>query len=404
VPIGRPDTFASLWAAIADIGRDPLTGGYRRFGLTDVDRKLRTWFAAECGSRGLELSEDAMGNQWAWWGDPDAVPGTGVATGSHLDSVPDGGAFDGPLGVVSALAAVDRLRAAGFVPARPIGVVSFGEEEGARFGVGCAGSRVITGELAADRALALVDADGITMAEALQAAGRPVARPGRDDQALARIGCFVELHIEQGRGLADEGRSIGVGDRIWPHGRWRLDFPGEANHAGTTRLEDRHDAAIGCARAVLAARSAAQANRCLATVGRIEVRPGAVNGIASSATAWLDARGADEEAVRAVVAEVTAVAAEHDGSVREESWTPGTAFDPNLVSRLAGLLGGAPTIGTGAGHDAGILAAAGIPAAMIFVRNPSGISHSPAEWAEPDDCLAGVGALVTVLADLAGEK
>jgi N-carbamoyl-L-amino-acid hydrolase len=119
----------------------PADGGYRRFRLTDVDLKLRAWFAAECGSRGLELSEDTMGNQWAWWGDPDAVPGTGVATGSHLDSVPGGGAFDGPLGVVSALAAVEVLRAEGFVPARPIGVVSFVEEEGARFGVGCAGSR-----------------------------------------------------------------------------------------------------------------------------------------------------------------------------------------------------------------------------------------------------------------------
>ena len=152
---------------------------------------------------------------------------------------------------------------------------------------------------------------------------------------------------------------------------------------------------------VLAARSAAEASRCLATVGRIEIRPGAVNGIASSATAWLDVRGADGEAVRAVVAELAAVATEHEGSVREESWTPGTTFDADLVSRLAGLLGGVPVLGTGAGHDAGILAAAGIPAAMIFVRNPTGISHAPAEFAEPDDCLAGVGALATALADLA---
>jgi N-carbamoyl-L-amino-acid hydrolase len=242
------------------------------------------------------------------------------------------------------------------------------------------------------------------MAEALQATGRPVDHLGRDDQALARIGCFVELHIEQGRGLGDQGQAVAVGDRIWPHGRWRLDFPGEANHAGTTRLEDRHDATIGCAKAVLAARKAAEAHRCLATVGRIEVRPGAVNAIASSATAWLDVRGAEEEAVRAVVAEVGALAAEQGGSVREESWTPGTAFDPDLVSRLVGLLGSAPVIGTGAGHDAGILAAAGIPAAMIFVRNPTGISHSPAEWADRDDCLAGVRALVSVLADLAGAE
>jgi N-carbamoyl-L-amino-acid hydrolase len=395
-------TFEKLWSAIADIGRDPTTGGYRRLAWTEADLSMREWFSGECSARGLDLIEDRMGNQWAWWGDPDISADGSVLTGSHLDSVPDGGAFDGPLGVVSGLLAIDRLRSNGFTPRRPIAVVNFADEEGARFGVSCAGSRVITGALSADRARALRDADGVTMAEAMRAAGRQSDHLGPDPEALARVGAFVELHVEQGRGLIDLGRAIGVGSRLWAHGRWRIEIPGEANHAGTTRLSDRRDAVIGCARAVLVTRAAAEAHGSLATIGKISIQPGGVNAIAGSVTAWLDARAADEPALRATVAQIEDEVGSSGAVVTEESRTPQTAFDDALVSRLASLLDGAPVMSTGAGHDAGILANAGVPAAMIFVRNPTGVSHSPAEWADPEDCLAGVAALATVLADLAG--
>jgi N-carbamoyl-L-amino-acid hydrolase len=365
---------------------------------------MREWFAGECTSRGLDRIEDRMGNQWAWWGDPDSSASGGVVTGSHLDSVPDGGAFDGPLGVVSGLLAIDRLRSDGFRPRRPIGVVNFVDEEGARFGVSCAGSRVITGVLSPDRALTLRDADGVTMAEALRAVGRQPERLGPDPEALARISSFVELHIEQGRGLIDLGRPVAVGNGLWAHGRWRIEIPGEANHAGTTRLSDRRDAVMGCARAVLAARAAAEAHGTLATVGKINIQPGGVNAIASSATAWLDARAVGEPALRATLAQIEAEVAESGAVVTEESWTPQTAFDEALVSRLTRLLDNAPVMSTGAGHDAGILANAGVPAVMIFVRNPTGASHTPAEWAEAEDCLAGIDALARVLADLAGAE
>jgi beta-ureidopropionase / N-carbamoyl-L-amino-acid hydrolase len=411
----QPATFEQLWSAIADIGRDPITGGYRRFAWSDADLRMREWFSGECASRGLDLAEDRMGNQWAWWGDPDRSvedPSTGsgltssggVVTGSHLDSVPDGGAFDGPLGVVSGLLAIDQLRSNGFRPRRPIGVVNFVDEEGARFGVSCAGSRVITGVLSPDRALALRDADGVTMAEAMRAAGQQSELLGPDPEALARISSFVELHIEQGRGLIDLGRAVAVGNGLWAHGRWRIEIPGEANHAGTTRLSDRRDAVIGCARAVLAARTAAEAHNTVATVGKISIQPGGVNAIASSATAWLDARAASEPALRATLAQIEAEVAASGAVVNEESWTPQTAFDDALVSRLARLLDNAPVMSTGAGHDAGILANAGVPAVMIFVRNPTGASHTPAEWAEPEDCLAGIDALARVLAELAGAE
>jgi beta-ureidopropionase / N-carbamoyl-L-amino-acid hydrolase len=395
-------TFEKLWSAIADIGRDPTTGGYRRLAWTEADLSMREWFSGECSARGLDLIEDRMGNQWAWWGDPDNSADGGVVTGSHLDSVPDGGAFDGPLGVVSGLLVIDRLRSNGLTPRRPIAVVNFVDEEGARFGVSCAGSRMITGILSADRARALRDADGVTMAEAMRAAGRQSDHLGPDPEALARVGAFVELHVEQGRGLIDLGRAVGVGSRLWAHGRWRIEIPGEANHAGTTRLSDRRDAVIGCARAVLVTRAAAEAHGSLATVGKISIQPGGVNAIAGSVTAWLDARAADEPALRATVAQIEDEVGSSGAVVTEESRTPQTAFDDALVSRLASLLDGAPVMSTGAGHDAGILANAGVPAAMIFVRNPTGVSHSPAEWADPDDCLAGVAALATVLADLAG--
>jgi N-carbamoyl-L-amino-acid hydrolase len=396
-----------MWADLQPLGRNADTGGYRRFAWTREDHDLREWFAGQCSDRGLDLTEDRMGNQWAWWGDPDEAVrrgDKGVVTGSHLDSVPDGGAFDGPLGVVSALAAIDALRAGGFAPARPVGVVNFVDEEGARFGVACAGSRVITGAMTARRARSLTDADGVSMAEALEAAGRDPHQIGRDDETVGRIGAFVELHVEQGRGLIDLDHPIAVASDIWSHGRWRLEFTGVANHAGTTRLEDRQDAMLGYAGAVLAAREAAITHGCVATIGKVAVVPGGVNAIPSAVTGWLDARGASPRAVRRAVADIGAMVEQSGGHIVEESWTPSTAFDADLGGRLSGALGGIPVLGTGAGHDAGILANAGVSTAMLFVRNPTGVSHSPAEFAELDDCLEGVRALTTVLRELAGAK
>lgn len=389
-----------MWSAIEPVGRQAGSGGYRRFAWTHQDSTLREWFAGEASARGLDLVTDRAGNQWAWWGDPDvavAAGRPGLVLGSHLDSVPDGGAFDGPLGVVSALAAVDALQARGFVPSRPIAVVNFVDEEGARFGIACAGSRLITGKLDADRARGLRDADGVTMAEAMTAAGHRVEHVGPDEETLRRVGTFVELHVEQGRGLIDLGRPVAVGSSIWPHGRWRIDLDGQANHAGTTRLEDRRDPMLDLATTVLAARAAAAARGCVATIGKLAVEPNGVNAIPSQVSAWLDARGPDEAAVQAVVETVTAASG---GRTVEESWTPATLLDGHLASRLSTLLDEAPVLATGAGHDAGVLATAGYPTAMLFVRNPTGISHSPAEFAERADCHRGVDALTTVAQEL----
>jgi beta-ureidopropionase / N-carbamoyl-L-amino-acid hydrolase len=387
-------TFDRLWDDLTPVGREGSTGGYRRYAWTATDATLREWFAGEAAARGLDLVVDRAGNQWAWWGDPDAS-GPGVVVGSHLDSVPDGGAFDGPLGVVSGLLVIDALRAAGVRPSRPIGVVNFGDEEGARFGVACAGSRMVTGTLPRNRALGLRDGDGTSMAEAMSAAGHDPVHVARDEDTLRRIGCFVELHVEQGRGLIDLGRPVAVGTGIWPHGRWRMEFAGEANHAGTTRLEDRHDPMLDYAAAVLQARELARKFGIVATCGKVAVEPNGINAIPSRVRGWLDARGADAGAVRALVAELS-----QDRDVHQESWTPATPFDTALSDRCAAVLDDAPRLASGAGHDAGVLAEAGVATAMLFVRNPTGISHSPAEFAERADCLRGVQALTAVVTDL----
>jgi beta-ureidopropionase / N-carbamoyl-L-amino-acid hydrolase len=297
--------FERLWAGLTPIGREPSTGGYRRFAWTPADAELRAWFAARAAERDMPCAPDRNGNLWAWWGDP--ADGA-VVTGSHLDSVPDGGAFDGPLGVVSAFLAVDELRSRGVVPARPLAVVAFADEEGARFGVACAGSRLLTGALDPERARGLRDADGTTLAEAMTAAGADPVALGRDDEALRRIGAYVELHVEQGRGLVHEAAPVGIGTSIWPHGRWLLRFEGAADHAGTTRLEDRRDPVLPFAATALAARDLATRAGALATFGRLHVRPNGTNAVAAGVDAWLDARAPDEATLTDLVADVCAAA------------------------------------------------------------------------------------------------
>jgi beta-ureidopropionase / N-carbamoyl-L-amino-acid hydrolase len=264
----------------------------------------------------------------------------------------------------------------------------------------------VTGDLDPDRARGLRDQDGTTLAEAMRAEGADPEALGADPERLARIGAFVELHVEQGRYLADTPFAVAVGDRIWPHGRWRLTFDGAADHAGTTALTDRQDPMLAFAATVLQVRQAAARLEARGTVGRVRITPNGTNAIPSRVEAWLDARAGDEATVRALVADVAAHARDRaapDGievTVIEESFSPDVTFTPGLAIRLAGLLGGAPVLPTGAGHDAGILAAAGVPTAMLFVRNPTGVSHSPAEHADRADCHAGVEALAAVLTNL----
>lgn len=391
---------------IADIGRDEQRGGYSRHLLDDADLALRDWFRRSAEALGLDVEQDGNGNLWAWWG----TPGTdAVATGSHLDSVPGGGAYDGPLGVVSALEAVALLQAEGFEPARPLAVVVFAEEEGSRFGMPCLGSRLMIGATSAEAALARTDRDGVTLADAWRGAALDPASTGPDPERVAQLAAFVELHVEQGVDLEDRGEALAVASAIIPHGRWRLSIDGEGNHAGTTPMSGRRDPVVALAEVVLAVRDAAVAAgpAARATIGRVAVTPNGTNVIASRAEAWLDIRAADDDDVRAQLADTVSraellVAAEACTlTVVEESFSPIVAFDQQLTDRIAGVMGGVPAIPTGAGHDAGILASH-VPSAMIFVRNPTGVSHAPGEGARDEDCEAGATALAAVLRDLVG--
>ena len=395
--------FEVMWRTLQPIGR-MASGGYRRAPYASAERECLAWFEEQAAARGLRMEYDGNGNVVAWW-EPEGVTreaSSAVVTGSHLDSVTEGGAFDGPLGVVSALAAVDELRARGVTPTRPLGVSVFVEEEGSRFGIACLGSRLATGALSPDKAAALLDRDGVSLAEAMAEVEGEMGRSAW----LDRVGTFVELHVEQGRDLVHRERAVAVASGIWPHGRYRFDFTGEANHAGTTRMEDRHDPMQTYAMTALAAAKQARLAGQRATFGRIEAVPNGTNAVPSRVTAWLDARAESDAVLAELVGGIERQArerSERDGThldLTPESVSPEVAFDVPLAQRLAKVLDDAPIIPTQAGHDAGVLADAGIPTAMLFVRNPTGVSHAPDEHAEMADCLAGVQALADALAEL----
>lgn len=403
-------TFEGMWRDLAPIGRSTGpkgSGGYFRQPWTSAELELRVWFREQASARGLVVEEDPFGNLVAWWEagtssvshpggrETDDVRSDAVLTGSHLDSVLDGGAYDGPLGVVSALAAIDLLRGRGVQPRRALGVGVFVEEEGSRFGRACLGSRLATGAAAWGDVRDLTDRSGSRLGDLVEG--------GAPDPWLEQIGCFVELHVEQGRGLVDQDAAVGVASGIWPHGRWRFDVTGRADHAGTTRMEDRADPMLTYAMTALAANEQARLRGQRATFGRIEAHPNGTNAVPSRVTAWLDARAGSDAALADLVAAIEKQAlerADRDGTrlaVTAESVTGEVAFDASLAARIGA---GLPVLPTQAGHDAGVLQAAGIPSAMLFVRNPTGVSHSPEEFAETGDCVAGVEALADVLEGL----
>ena len=394
-----------MWADLLPVGRDSGTGGYRRYAWTPADLACREWFAAEAARRGLDLVVDRNGNQWAWWGDPDA-DGPGVVTGSHLDSVPDGGAFDGPLGVVGGVRrGRPAARARASRPPGRSGVASFTDEEGARFGVACAGSRLLTGALDAR--------PGARRSPTPTARRwpRPCARPGttRRTSAATTRRCAASAPSSSctssravawstdgaaGRGGPQHLAARPVAARPRRRGQPRRHHPARAT--GTTR----------CCR--LAARGAAPPARrpsehgAVATIGRVRVAPErrqrhplAGRGLAGRARRRRGRR-----------ARPWSPRSPPPPAPRRRSRSPGrrrSSSTAALRDRLAGLLGGAP------GAADRRRPRRRHPRrrrrrrrAMLFVRNPTGVCHSPAEHAEPDDCRAGVEALATVLADLTG--
>lgn len=399
--------FVQLFAELSAIGLDE-HGATTRLAWTEEAAAAAAWFDRTATRLGLDPQADRNGNRWAWSGAP--TPGA-IVTGSHLDSVRGGGSFDGALGVLAGLIAVHLLRLRG--AQEPMAVVSFADEEGGRFDTPTFGSRAMLGSLDVPAVLGRGDRDGVTLRDALAAAGLDPAELGPDPERLAQIGALVEVHIEQDTLLTELDRPLALGTTILPHGRWRIDLRGEANHAGTTPLATRRDPMLTLAAAVTEARRVALEEGTLATIGKLEISPNATNAIAAHVALWLDVRGESDEAVERTVQRIAAAAqSDADASgvtldLSRESFVGAVHFSARLRERIAAILAehGIEDVpmGTGAGHDSGALANA-VPTAMLFIRSATGASHSPHELASVEDCVSGIGALTEVLAALAIDK
>ncbi|ABC35926.1 N-carbamyl-L-amino acid amidohydrolase [Burkholderia thailandensis E264] len=417
-----------LWNSLTELAQIGGTarGGVRRLALTDADRRGRERFAQWCRDAGMTVRVDAIGNLFARRaGADDAQPA--VLVGSHLDTQPEGGRFDGAYGVLAGLELVRTLNDRGIVTDKPIEIVSWTNEEGARFTPAMLGSAVFTGELPLDAALAARDAHGVSLAEALEACGYRDAlrtawlrgaQAARDPapglaQLRERVDAYFEAHIEQGPVLERHGAAIGVvtgGQAI----RW-LDatVTGAAAHAGTTPMPYRKDALFASAEIALAIEAlvARHAPDALATIGQMAIDHASRNTIAERVTFSIDLRHPDDARLDAIECELRDACAQIAGrrGVALDfgvHWSsPATPFDPAcvaLVEAAARRCGYAhERIVSGAGHDA-IRLARCVPSAMVFIPCAGGLSHNPAERALPEHVEAGANVLLGAVLARAG--
>jgi N-carbamoyl-L-amino-acid hydrolase len=383
-----------LLADLIPIGLDE-DGGTTRLAWTREDEAAAGWFARRAAAIGRRMERDGAGNLWAC---PD-TPAPWWAAGSHLDSVRSGGRFDGALGVAAAFAVAEHA---------PIAVVSFADEEGARFNTPTFGSRALVGRLDVDDAIARVDEHGVTLGDAMADAGVDPAGLPDAPQWLERLRGFLELHIDQTRDVAADRAPAGVVTRLAARLRLQVQLAGRADHAGTTPREERHDALAAAAQLIVRAdAAAAQRLGMVFTAARLEVEPNAPTTVPALARVWLDARAPEAEAVEswreAVSAEAERIAGEAsvELSLRTAAWSPGTEFPVDVrQALLLGLRPPKPRMVCYAGHDAGVIAAAR-PAGMVLVRNETGISHSPDEEVSLEDAAVGANALLRAFEELA---
>ena len=371
--------------------------------MQDVHAHLRRRMVA----LGMDVQVDAVGNLRGVWKPPNAA-GRRLVLGSHVDTVPDAGAYDGVLGVMLALECIGLAAEIGFP--NPIEVIAFSDEEGVRF-VPFLGSRVVAGRF--DPALlALKDTGGVSIEQAIRAFGLDPALIGEariSDDAAA----FVELHIEQGPVLEAEGLSVAVVSSIVGQTRLSLEFAGQANHAGTTPMRLRHDALAAAAEWIVAVEAlATQTEDLVATVGQIAIEPNASNVIPGRARVSLDVRHPRNPELNAVVEKLAArardIAARRGLAVEftRQVDNPGVPMDERITAYLAAAVesAGFPLriMPSGAGHDAMVMATR-LPAAMLFLRSPGGISHHPAETVLEEDVEAALHVAASFLARLATE-
>lgn len=371
--------------------------GVFRMAWSAEDRACRRWFERQAAQAGLAVARDPAGNLWAH---PDCPP-PWWAVGSHLDSVRGGGRLDGPLGVAAGfeIAASSRV---------PVAVLSFADEEGARFNTPTFGSKALVGALELPAVLRRRDDDGISVEAALASAGIEPSAVGEARQWLAKLAGFIEIHIDQSTAVAEAGVPVGIVSSLASRTRLEVELRGQADHAGTTPVRQRHDALAAAAHLILASQGLADDfDGLVATSSRITVEPNAATTIAARVRLWIDARAPAIEALegwqRALgqAAEEIASRSRVEITISTSSRSFGQAFDPDLREHLLRAAEDVvarpiPELICFAGHDAGVLAAR-VPAAMILVRNPTGISHSPAEEVDLDDAERAVRIVVRAL-------
>jgi len=380
-------------------------GGCSRLALTDDDRRGRDVVMAWMHDLGLDVQVDGIGNVVATWAVGSGAP---VMTGSHIDTVRTGGVYDGNLGVVAGLEVIETCQRTGLLPSRPLAVAFFTNEEGARFAPDMLGSLVYVGGMPLEEALDVMSIDGARLGDELHAIGYEggAPLPARPPHA------FVELHIEQGPVLEEAGVRIGAVSGVQGISWREVTIEGQSNHAGTTPIRLRRDAALAAARVVVFLRMLAErhGHDQVCTVGKLDLFPNLVNVVASRAVLTLDVRNTDEHVLRTVESEIDGFLKEIERlddvtvSVRRLVGFDPVVFDERIVSlveqRAHDLGSSVMRMPSGAGHDAQMLARI-CPTGMIFVPSVRGISHNPAEHTEPADLEFGANLLLDIMLELA---
>ena len=388
-------------------------GGMHRLPYTEVERQAKLVFRRWMEEMELEVQEDAVGNLFGLYpGQDRSLPV--VMTGSHLDSVPNGGAFDGPLGCISSLLAVKALQQRGIRPQRGIEVVVFVDEEGARFRNGIFGSRVLMGEVTYEDLLRFSDDEGIALVDAMREMGFAPEDVQVGVRQPEQIHAFLELHIEQGVKLEQNEVNIGVVEGIAGPAWLTVTFQGNTDHAGNTPMDARKDTVPAAAELILAVESfPRQINEtAVATVGKMQVLPNGSNVIAGKTEVTIDVRDIYEDTRGQLLNRIERAAheiAERRGlsvDVEKDISIPPVLVKDEIqqVIRDAAETCGLTTMSliSGAGHDAMIMGKY-VPSGMVFVTSHKGKSHSPEEWTNLADCVRGVAVMTEALMKLAEE-
>ncbi|MGK7378686.1 M20 family metallo-hydrolase [Planococcus sp. 1R117A] len=378
-------------------------GGVKRPGFSIEEKSAKALVKKWMYGAGLDVSEDGAGNvvgrlQGA---NQDAKV---IASGSHVDSVPNGGNFDGPLGVLSALEVVEAWKDSGFTPNKPFEVIIFTDEEGSRFNSGLSGSRAMAGEISEEEIQRLRDFNGADLEQVLKDYGSSIQDFKNAKRDFNELELFVEVHIEQGKKLEKENQPVGIVSGIAGLAWLEVEFYGEAGHAGNTPMIGRKDSLVAAAEFIQRVSEFPQkvSETAVATVGKMAVSPNGANVIPEKVSLNVDIRDIQEQTrdqlVDLITEEARNIAAKRgiQVEIKQSTKIQPIPIAENLKEKLAESLkkfGIKPTyIPSGAGHDAMVLGRH-IPVAMLFVRSKEGISHNPKEWSSLNDCVTGIHVL-----------